>query len=73
MNLANYSSSPSFFANFHYFYNIPYVNGLQFVKVSSAKLPIALVAKLPTALIQQTFLLAKFFTVRYVILVFYAV
>ena len=31
-----------FFANFHYFYNIPYANGLQFAEVFSAKLPTVL-------------------------------
>ena len=39
------------FANFYNFHNIPYANGLQFAKVSSA------------ILIRQTFLLPKFFTV----------
>ena len=32
-NSVNYSNSPSFFANFYYFHNIPYANGLQFTKV----------------------------------------
>ena len=41
-----------FFANFDYFHNIPYANGLQFAKVFSAKLP--------TVLIRQPFLLPKF-------------
>ena len=36
-----------FFANFHDFHSIPYVNGLQFTK--------AFYAKLPTVLIHQTF------------------
>ena len=47
--VADYSNSPSFFANFYYFHNIPYANGLQFTKVFSAKLP--------TVLIHQTSLL----------------
>ena len=46
-NLANYSISPSFFANFHNFHNIPYASGLQFAKV--------FFAKLPTVLIRQSF------------------
>ena len=58
-NLVNYSISPSSFANFHNFHNIPYANGLQLVKVFSAKLP--------TVLIRQSFLPPKFFTVRYYI------
>ena len=33
MNLANYSISPIFFANFHNFQHIRYANGLQFTKV----------------------------------------
>ena len=41
-----------FFANFHYFHNIPYANKLQRTKGFSAKLP--------TVLIRQTFLLLKF-------------
>ena len=41
----------------HYFYNIPYANGLQFTKVSSTKLP--------TVLIRPTFLPPSFFTIRY--------
>ena len=45
------------FANFHYFYNIPYANGLQFAKSFSAKLP--------TVLTFQIFLPPKFFTIRY--------
>ena len=35
--LANYSISPSFFANFYNFHNIPYANGLQFPKVFTSK------------------------------------
>ena len=35
------------FSNFYCFHNIPYANGLQFIKVFSAKLP--------TVLIRQTF------------------
>ena len=35
MNLANYSNSPSFFANFYYSHIIPYANGLKFAKVFS--------------------------------------
>ena len=31
-NLANYSISPNFVANFHNFHNFPYAKGLQFVK-----------------------------------------
>ena len=50
--MANYSVLPSFlpnfFANFHYFHNIPYANGLQFANVFSTKLP--------TILIHQIFL-----------------
>ena len=58
VNLANYSTSPSFFANVHKFYYIPYANGLQFTKIFSTKFP--------TVLIHQTFFTAKgFFTVRY--------
>ena len=41
-----------FFATFHNFRNIPYANGLHFVKVFSSKLP--------TVLIHQTFLPPKF-------------
>ena len=37
-SLANYSNLPSFFANFDYFYNIPYANGIQFIKVFPTKL-----------------------------------
>ena len=32
-SLANYSISPSFFANFYNFHNIHYANGLQFAKL----------------------------------------
>ena len=32
-----------FFANFRYFHNIPCANGLQFMKVFSAKLPTVLI------------------------------
>ena len=57
VNLVNYSNSQSFFANLHYFYNIPYANELKFAKVFSAKLPVVL--------IRPTFLLPKFFTIWY--------
>ena len=40
------------FANFHYFPNIPYVNGLQFANVFPAKLP--------TVLLRQTFYCQSF-------------
>ena len=47
-----------FFANFHKkFHNIPYANGLYFIKVFSAKLP--------TVLIPKLFYCQSFFTVRY--------
>ena len=46
-----------FFCHFHNFHNIPYANELQFTKIVSIKLPIVLIC--------QTFLLLKFFTVRY--------
>ena len=42
-----------FFVNFHYFHNIPYANGLQFIKVFSAKLP--------TVLIHQNFTAKVFY------------
>ena len=45
-----------FFANFDYFHNIPYADGLQFAK--------GFFAKLPTVHIHQTFLILKFFTVQ---------
>ena len=51
-NLANYSNSPSFFTHFYYFYNIPYVNGLQFAQVFSTKLS--------TVIIHQTFYRQRF-------------
>ena len=47
------------FANFHYFHNIPYANGLQFTKVFSVKLS--------TVLVYQTFCHQSFLLYAYMV------